>query len=181
MAIVLSKWQFWGQGLNFNGPGEDPTPLRGARETQWVGVQGQRGRKRRTCNSVGSNPTEFQLHHLRPQWPCTPPHCVPPHRSCLRKGDKGATKVTERPFKSWNTAVCPQNAAEGPKSESIREPPESGESIQKRVESILERSEMCGAGLFRPRERHLCAPWHGDAGENTLRILSEYSQNTLRF
>ena len=68
-TIILSKWQFWGQGLNFNAPGEDPTPLSGVRKTQWAGVQGQRGRKPRNCNSVGSNPTEFQLHHLRPQWP----------------------------------------------------------------------------------------------------------------
>ena len=179
MAIVLSKWQFGGQGLNFNAPREDPTPLSGVRETQWVGVLGQRGRKRQNFNSVGSNPTEFQLHHLRPQWPCTPPHCVPPHCSHLRQGDN-ATKVTERPFKSWNTAVCPQNAAEGPKSESIREPPESGESIQKRAESVLETSKTCAAGLFGAGTA-LCAPWHGGVGENTLRILSEYSQNTLRF
>ena len=47
----------------------------GPHATQWgkknsvAGVQGQRGRKLRNCNSVGSNPTEFQLHHLRPQWP----------------------------------------------------------------------------------------------------------------
>ena len=157
MAIILSKWQFWGQGLNFNGPGEDPTPLSGVRETQWVGVQGQRGRKRRNCNSVGSNPTEFQLHHLRPQWPCTPPHCVPPHRSYLRKGDKAATKVTAGPLKSWNAPVCPPWPAEDPKSESIREPPESGESTQKRVESILETSETCAAGLFRAGTAPLCA------------------------
>ena len=91
-----------------------------------------------------------------------------------------ATKVTARPLKSWNTPICPPNPAEGPKSESIREPPESGESIQKRAESILETSKTCAAGLFGAGTA-LCAPWHGDVGENTLRILSEYSQNTLRF
>ena len=85
------------------------------------------------------------------------PHCVPPHRSYLRKGDKAATKVTAGPLKSWNAPVCPPNPAEDPKSESIGEPPESAESIQKRVESILETSETCAAGLFRAGTAPLCA------------------------
>ena len=88
--------------------------------------------------------------------------------SYLRKGDKAATKVTARPLKSWNTPVCPPNPAEGPKSESIREPPETGESIQKWVESILETLGTCAARLLRAET----AP---------LRILSEYSQNLRVF
>ena len=55
-----------GAGLKLQWSRGGPTPLSGVRKTQW---RGQRGRKPRNCNSVGSNPTEFQLHHLRPQWP----------------------------------------------------------------------------------------------------------------
>ena len=28
-TIILSKWQFWGQGLNFNAPGQGLAPRRG--------------------------------------------------------------------------------------------------------------------------------------------------------
>ena len=66
----------------------------------------------------------------------------------------------------------PPESSGGPKSESIREPPESGESIQKRVESILETSKTCAAGLFGAGARPCMETW--------VRILSEYSESTLR-
>ena len=66
----------------------------------------------------------------------------------------------------------PPESSGGPKSESIREPPESGESIQKRVESILETSKACAAGLFGAGARPCMETW--------VRILSEYSESTLR-
>ena len=30
-TIILSKWQFWGQGLNFNAPGQGLAPPQGGR------------------------------------------------------------------------------------------------------------------------------------------------------
>ena len=156
MAIILSKWQFWGQGLNFNAPGEDPTPLSGVRKTQWLGFKASAAANRGTVTQWGLTPLSFSCTICGRSGLELHPHCVPPHCSHLGKGDN-ATKVTERPFKSWNTAVCPQNAAEGPKSESIREPPESGESIQKRAESILETSKTCAAGCFGAGTAPVCA------------------------
>ena len=91
---------------------------------------------------------------------------------CPRGVGNNATKVTARPLKSWNGAVCPQNPAEGPKTESIRKPTESGESTLNRVESIQQTSEACAAGPLSAGTTPLCAP--------TRKILSEYSQNTLR-
>ena len=40
-----------------------------ARKTQRCQVQGNAGRERRHCNSVGSNPTEFRCHRLRTVMP----------------------------------------------------------------------------------------------------------------
>ena len=59
MAIILSKWQFWGQGLNFNGPGEDPTPLSGVRTTQWLGFKASAAANRGTVTQWGLTPLSF--------------------------------------------------------------------------------------------------------------------------
>ena len=59
VAIILSKWQFWGQGLNFNGPGEDPTPLSGVRKTQWLGFKASAAANRGTVTQWGLTPLSF--------------------------------------------------------------------------------------------------------------------------
>ena len=108
------RWQFGGQGLNFNAPREDPTPLSGVRETQWIGVQGQRGRKRRNCNSVGSNPTEFQLLHLRPQRPCTPPPLRPSPPELPQEGRQGGNQSDRRTIEVMECPCLPPEPSRGP-------------------------------------------------------------------
>ena len=58
-TIILSKWQFWGQGLNFNAPGEDPTPLSGVRTTQWLGFKASAAANRGTVTQWGLTPLSF--------------------------------------------------------------------------------------------------------------------------
>ena len=82
----------------------------------------------------------------------------------------------------------PPESSGGPKSESTREPPESGESIQKRVESILETSKTCAAGLFGAGARPCMETWVRilSDSESILSVFSarfaaqRWSESTLR-